>query len=82
MKTGEKILCGMLGGSLCAGAAAAHLRLLDVMNALMSETNPIPVKAACARMGYGKNEVRLPLVPMEEEKTARLMQMIEEARVQ
>ena len=25
MKTGEKILCGMLGGSLCAGAAAAWL---------------------------------------------------------
>ncbi|MBR2602490.1 MAG: 4-hydroxy-tetrahydrodipicolinate synthase [Clostridia bacterium] len=63
-------------------AMEMHLRLLDVMNALMSETNPIPVKAACARMGYGKNEVRLPLVPMEEEKTARLMQMIEEARVQ
>ena len=25
MKTGEKILCGILGGSLCAGAAAAWL---------------------------------------------------------
>ena len=58
-----------------------HLRLLDVMNGLMAETNPIPVKAVCARMGYGKNEVRLPLVPLEAEKEERLMRQIEEARI-
>lgn len=62
-------------------AMRMQLRLLDVMNALMSETNPIPVKAACARMGYGKNEVRLPLVPMEDEKTDRLTRLIGEARM-
>ncbi len=75
-------ICRLWFAGDCAGAAAAHLRLLDVMNALMEETNPIPVKAACARMGYGKNEVRLPLVPMEKEKEDRLMRLIGEARIQ
>ena len=74
-------ICRLWFAGEAEAAMKTHLRLLDVMSALMSETNPIPVKAACARMGYGKNEVRLPLVPMEEEKTARLMQMIEEARM-
>ena len=73
-------LCALWFAGKTREAEKAQLRLLDVMNALMSETNPIPVKAACARMGYGKNEVRLPLVPMEEEKANRLMEMVEEAR--
>ena len=58
------------------GAAEIQLRLLDLMNQLMLETNPIPVKAACAALGYGENRLRLPLVPMEagnEEKLLRLM---------
>ena len=73
-------LCALWFAGKTREAEKAQLRLLDVMNALMSETNPIPVKAACARMGYGKNEVRLPLVPMEEEKVDRLMEMMKEAR--
>ena len=73
-------LCALWFAGKTREAEKAQLRLLDVMNTLMSETNPIPVKAACARMGYGKNEVRLPLVPMEEEKVDRLMEMMEEAR--
>ena len=62
-------------------ALELHLRLLDVMNALMMETNPIPVKAVCARMGYGKNELRLPLVPTEKKNEERLLQLVEEARI-
>ena len=62
-------------------AMEMHLRLLDVMNALMMETNPIPVKAVCARMGYGKNEVRLHLVPLEKEKEELLIRLVEEARL-
>lgn len=73
-------MCALWFAGKIREAEEAQLRLLDVMNALMAETNPIPVKAACARMGYGKNEVRLPLVSMEEEKADRLMEMIEEAR--
>ena len=43
-----------------------QLKLLPLINALFSEVNPIPVKAACAKMGYCDNYLRLPLTPMEE----------------
>lgn len=48
------------------GSAAEQLRLLPLINALFSQTNPIPVKAALARMGYCEDRLRLPLIPMEE----------------
>lgn len=46
-------------------ARNAQLKLLPLINALFSEVNPIPVKAAMAKMGYGDNELRLPLTQME-----------------
>ena len=48
-----------------AGAAALQCKLLPLINALFSEVNPIPVKAAAAAMGFGENYLRLPLTPME-----------------
>ncbi len=54
-----------------------QLELLPLINALFSEVNPIPAKAACAAMGYGENYVRLPLTVMEaanEQKLRALMQ--------
>ncbi len=49
-----------------AGSAALQCELLPMINALFSEVNPIPVKAAMAAMGWCENYVRLPLTPMEE----------------
>ncbi len=49
-----------------AGAAALQCQLLPLANALFSEVNPIPVKAAMAAMGWCQNYLRLPLTPMEE----------------
>ncbi len=49
-----------------AEAAAIQLKLLPFVNALFSETSPIPVKAAMAKMGLCEDELRLPLVPMQE----------------
>jgi 4-hydroxy-tetrahydrodipicolinate synthase len=49
------------------------------MNQLMIETNPIPVKAACAAMGFGQNLLRLPLVPMEEGNREKLLQLMRDA---
>ncbi len=49
-----------------AGAAREQTRLLPLINALFSEVNPIPVKAAMAAMGWCENYLRLPLTPMEE----------------
>ena len=39
---------------------------LPLINALFSEVNPIPVKAAMAAMGYCEDYLRLPLTQMEE----------------
>ena len=48
-----------------AGAMEMQKKYLPLINALFCEVNPIPAKAAMAAMGYGKNCLRLPLVPME-----------------
>lgn len=49
-----------------AGSTKMQLDLLPLINALFSEVNPIPVKAAVAAMGFCENYLRLPLTPMEE----------------
>lgn len=46
-------------------SAALQLKYIDLIDALFSEVNPIPVKAAVAAMGFGENYLRLPLTPME-----------------
>ena len=58
------------------GAADLQLRLLSLMNQTMIETNPIPVKAACAAMGFGKYILRLPLVQMEEGNRQKLLELM------
>ena len=62
-------------------AAAAQLRYLPLIDALFSEVNPIPVKAACAAMGLCKNELRLPLTPMEAEHEAHLLAEMKKAGI-
>lgn len=47
-------------------SAALQLKYIDLIDALFSEVNPIPVKAAVSAMGFGENYLRLPLTPMEE----------------
>ena len=57
-------------------AAKLQCRLLPLINALFSEVNPIPAKAAAAAMGYGKDVLRLPLTSMEDHtKTVLLDEM-------
>ena len=53
-----------------------QLRLLPLINALFCEVNPIPVKAAMAKMGYCENYVRLPLTVMEEKNRERLYSLM------
>jgi 4-hydroxy-tetrahydrodipicolinate synthase len=49
-----------------ARGRAIHLALFDLCRAMFVETNPVPVKAAAALLGYCAAEVRLPLVPLSE----------------
>ena len=48
-----------------AAASRIQCQVLPLVNALFSEVNPIPAKAATAQMGFGKEHLRLPLTPME-----------------
>ena len=62
----------MLTGDV-AGAMQMQKKYLALTNALFSEVNPIPAKAAMAAMGFCENYLRLPLTPMEAEHEAHLL---------
>ena len=47
------------------GAAQMQKELYPLIKMLFCEVNPIPVKAACAAMGFCENRLRLPLTQME-----------------
>jgi 4-hydroxy-tetrahydrodipicolinate synthase len=53
-------------------ARRLHFELLPITKMLFAETNPIPVKTACALLGLCSAEMRLPLTPLSEGNLARL----------
>lgn len=55
------------------GSAKLQCELLPLINALFSEVNPIPVKAAMAAMGFCENHLRLPLTQMEDRTRGTLL---------
>lgn len=64
-----------------AGALKMQLDYLPLIDALFCEVNPIPVKAACAAMGWCENYLRLPLTPMEADHEAKLLSLMREAGI-
>ncbi|HEX6597942.1 MAG TPA: 4-hydroxy-tetrahydrodipicolinate synthase [Gemmatimonadaceae bacterium] len=58
-----------------------HQRLLPWMRAAFIESNPIPVKFALNLMGRMDNRLRLPLVPLAENKSVVVRQALERAGV-
>lgn len=74
-------MCHMaLEGDL-AGAMELQEKYLPLVNALFCEVNPIPVKAAMAAMGFCKNYLRLPLIPMEEAHEKMLIARMKEVGI-
>ena len=71
-------LCHKFMNGDVAGSAKMQLDLLDLVNALFCEVNPIPVKAAMAAMGYCENTLRLPLTTMEPENEKKLLSLMRE----
>ncbi len=59
-------------------ARELHYRLLPLMEANFIESNPGPVKAAMALMGLLEDQLRLPLVPVQEKTRARLREVLQE----
>ncbi len=49
-----------------------HYEMLPLNRALFTEINPIGIKAALAMMGYCRDELRLPLLPMSDGPRAKL----------
>ncbi len=57
-------------------AADLQLKLLELMDGLFMEVNPIPVKEAMAMLGYDCGPCRLPLTPMAEENRKKLSDIL------
>ena len=60
------------------GAAALQCKMLPMINALFSETNPIPVKFAMSKMGFCENYLRLPLISMGKSNAEKLEALMKE----
>lgn len=58
-----------------------QLDYLELINTLFCEVNPIPVKAAMAKMGFGENYLRLPLTPMEDKNADKLFALMKKAGI-
>lgn len=59
-----------------------QLKYLDLINALFAEVNPIPIKAATAKMGYGENALRLPLTQIEDAHADTLFTLMRAAGIE
>lgn len=59
-------MCRLFREGDVKAAARLQLKYIPLINALFSEVNPIPVKAAMAKMGFCEDFLRLPLTPMED----------------
>lgn len=67
-------ICSKFFSGDVAGAMAMQIKYLPLANALFSEVNPIPAKAAMSAMGFCENYLRLPLVTMDEDHREVLLQ--------
>ena len=70
----------MLSGDV-KGAMEMQKKYLALTNALFSEVNPIPAKAAMAAMGFCENYVRLPLTPMEQAHEEHLLECMRQVGI-
>lgn len=61
-----------------AGAQEIYYQYLPLVKALFLETNPIPVKTACALIGLCQPDLRLPLCPMSEKNRQVLEKILKE----
>lgn len=67
-------ICKKFAAGDIAGALELQTKYLPLTNALFSEVNPIPVKAAMAAMDFCENYVRMPLTVMEDAHYQALLQ--------
>ena len=71
-------MCKLYANGNHKEALKLQLDLLPLIDALFCEVNPIPVKAAVAKMGFCDNYLRLPLTPMEDNHAEKLYALMRE----
>lgn len=76
----QEMVANFTNGNL-KEAAAQHRKLLPVMNALFAAPNPVPVKTALQLMGIQTGSVRLPMIPLNDQETATLRQLLEAGNI-
>ena len=76
------LICKKFFAGDVAGAMELQCKYLSLTNALFSEVNPIPAKAAMAAMGFCQDYLRLPLTCMEEGKKAHLLECMREVGIE
>ena len=59
-------------------AREIHLHFLELMTELFMTTNPIPVKAALARLGVVEERYRLPMTPLDDKMAMRMDSLLRE----
>ena len=59
-----------------AEAREIHLQLMPLFKAMFLTTNPVPVKRALEFMGFETGPLRLPLVDLTEDETARIKEVL------
>ena len=74
-------MCKAANAGDFAGARAIHYELMPLFKGLFFETNPMPVKAALAKMGLIENVLRLPLTPMLPGTYARLEPILQSLKL-
>ena len=69
-------MCDKFFSGDVAGAAALQCKMLPLIRALFSEVNPIPAKAAVAKMGFGEEYLRMPLSYLEDDNRENLFRQM------
>lgn len=65
-------ICQLYFDNQVGESRALQLQMLDIINALFIEVNPIPVKTALGLMGYTVGNLRAPLCAMEDKNLEKL----------
>ena len=77
-----KRICELWFAGDTVGAAKLQMHYKPLIDALFSEVNPIPVKAALQAMGLCSEYARLPLTPMSADKRAILLDCMRKVEIE
>jgi 4-hydroxy-tetrahydrodipicolinate synthase len=77
-----KRMINLLADGQTAPAAAIHLELLPLVEALFWQPNPMPVRAALNLLGFGVGKPRLPLIDLTDDEKTRLNGVLTQLRSQ